>query len=118
MTEELFHHGVKGMKWGVRKAHRGLPGTYKNTSKKNARKNSTSQARKGRKLAQKILSIYTTARKNYEEDSAHRSSQWFIDTNNRNFTSWHIQQGLNFMHQMNMNNYTHYMNNFHTMSMM
>ena len=34
MTEELFHHGVKGMKWGVRKAHRGLPGTYKSTSKK------------------------------------------------------------------------------------
>ena len=59
-TEELIHHGIKGMKWGKRKAvvKSGSIGTNRNNA--NRSKNSVAKAKKrtnnGKKKASKVIS--------------------------------------------------------------
>lgn len=57
MDEELYHYGVKGMKWGVRRNHKQLGHTKKNAENK-ADISLENRVNKGKNATEKFLKQY------------------------------------------------------------
>lgn len=92
-TEELIHHGIKGMKWGRRKAvvKSGSIGTNRNNA--NRSKNSVAKAKKrtnnGKKKASKVISnvgskTVKAASKTAKIGMSFAQSMWNISDEARN----------------------------------
>lgn len=68
---ELYHHGILGMKWGVRR-YRNEDGTLTAAGKKRYAKEQARNSKKLRKLAQKDAKKYVDAKMYYGEGAGNR----------------------------------------------
>lgn len=68
MENELYHHGIKGMKWGVRRTLEELGHKRKARRTQKKRLNALKKARKAKAKAQKEKLRYEERRKKYAKD--------------------------------------------------
>ncbi len=88
MSEELKHHGVKGMKWGVRKAERVAARKQKNAGKINAYANKLRNQQKERQAFNKVISSENRKQEKILSSGNTRKAERYLDRTSRQVATY------------------------------